>query len=156
MLLPYSNGFRVDRDRSGAEHPYIHETLKTIYAVRRYGYQFHDMEFTPEYPVYFRQHREFILDNRRHETIDCDIYDADPLVNDMSVMTITGTGLGVDYKGQWNTVSHCTHFGSFRGEKNAQGDYPEIIRKSVKDFPEHGKILLKRSPVILTNNNYCS
>ena len=60
----------------------------------------------------------------------------------MSVMSITGTGLGADYRGQWNTVSHRTHYGSFRGEKTAEGVYPEIIRKSVNDFPEHGEFFI--------------
>ena len=139
VLLPYSHGFRADRDRSGSEHPYLQIVLDALYQIRRYGFKFHDVPFNSEYPVYFRQHREFNMDNRRHGTITCEMYDSDPLTNDMSVMSITGTGLGVDYTGQWNTVSHRSHYGSFRGEKNEQGEYPVIIRKSVQDYPEHGK-----------------
>ena len=141
MLLPYNHGFHANRDKSGAEYPYVHEALKVIYAVRKYKFQMHEVPFNTEYPVYFRQHHEFIMDNRRHETITCEIYDADPLINDNSVMAITGTGLGVDYKGQWNTVSHRMHYGSFRGEKDKNGEYPVIVRKSVRDFPEHGKFI---------------
>ena len=121
------------------EYPYLQQVLDIIYATRRYNYRFDQIPFNGEYPVYFRQHKEFLMDNRRHETITCEIYDNDPLINDMSVMAITGTGLGLDYSGQWNTVSHRTSYGSFKGERTANGDYPDIIRKSAHDFPDHGK-----------------
>ena len=139
MLLPYDHGFRADRDRSGAEYPYLQNVLDALYHVRRYGFKPHEIQYNAEFPVYFRQHREFVLDNRKHAPVDCDMYDADPLTNDLSVISITGTGLGVDYEGNWNTVSHRMHYGSFRGEKDENGEYPEIIRKSVLDFPEHGE-----------------
>lgn len=140
----FSQGFGIGRDRSGTNYPYIYKALEVIYATRRYNFQLHQVPFNGEYPIYFRQHREFIMDNRRHDRMTCDMYDVDPLTNDMSVMSITGTGLGADFRGEWNTVSHRTPYGSFRGEINEQGNYPEVVRKSVKDFPEHGETSYKK------------
>ena len=140
MLLPYNLGFRSE-DRSGTEHVYLQPVLDALYHVRRYDYKLHEVPFSTEYPVYFRQHREFVLDNRRHGPITCEMYDSDPSGNDTSILAVTGTGLGVDYEGNWNTVSIRTQYGSFKGEKSKDGEYPTIVRKSVRDFPEHGKTI---------------
>ena len=124
----------------GANYPYLQGVLEVLYDVRKYSFTFHDIPHIPQFPVYFRQHNEFISDNRKHEIIDCETYDQDPMTNDNSCLSIWGTGLGVSYTGEWGTVTNRSQFGSFRGEINSNGEYPVIIRKSVQDFPEHGNV----------------
>ena len=113
--------------------------MAVISDVRDHAYDIQKTRHGGHYPVYFRHYRGFHMDNRRHEEIDCETYDTDPMGNDLAVIAIWGTGLGKSYKGNWGTVTNRCRFGSYRGEQNTRGRYSLIIRKSVKDFPEHGK-----------------
>ena len=110
-----------------------------IEELRGYEYSIVTAPWTGHLPVYFRHFRGFISDNRKHDIIDCDVYDQDPLINDMAVISVWGTGLGLSYKDEWGTVTNRCRFGSFRGEQKPNGSYPLIVRKSVSDFPAHGK-----------------
>ena len=112
--------------------------LNTIYHLRGYNYSFHGVPWSEDYPVYFRNYRGFILDNRRHQIITCEEYDQDPQGNNMAIISGTGTGLGLSFEGEWGVVTNRCEYGSYRGEKTNGGQYPIIVRKSIADFPENG------------------
>ena len=82
MLLPYQNSIH---DTDGVKFGYAKQTLAVIYELRGYNYELESVQWGQHFPVYFRNHREFLLDNRRHDIIDCSTYDRDPMGNDNSV-----------------------------------------------------------------------
>ena len=139
VLLPYQSSIHDPERLDGVKHPYIVHIMKTIYQLRGYNYSLSELVWNQDYPVYFRSYNGFILDNRRQKVITCEEYDQDPMTNNLAVISGWGTGMGLSYEGEWGTVTNRCEFGSYRGEKNSKGDYPEIIRKSVSDFPEHGE-----------------
>ena len=113
--------------------------MAAIYDAREYGYDLEDQPWPDEYPPYFRNYRGILIDNRCHEIIDCETYDADPLIDDLSVISAWGTGEGLSYRGQWGIVTNRCQYGSYRGEQDEHGNYPVIIRKNIIDYPEHGE-----------------
>ena len=115
--------------------------MAAIYDAREYSYNLEDQPLPDDYPPYFRNFRGILIDNRRHEVINCDVYDADPLVDDLSVISAWGTGEGLSYRGQWGIVTNRCQYGSYRGERDPYGNYPVIIRKNIVDYPEHGELI---------------
>ena len=131
-MLPYQGSFL---DSSGTTYPYLRQTLVQLYNVRDYSYNLEEQPYPDEYPNIFRGFRGLLLDNRRHDVISCEEYDADPLVDDMSVISVWGTGEGLSFRGEWGVVTNRCRYGSFRGEPNENGEYPVVVRKNVLDFP---------------------
>ena len=121
---------------------YLGMFLEELYIMRDYNYRPSVLTWNENYPIYFRNYRGFVLDNRRHKLLsNCEEYDQDPLIEDLSIMSSWGTGEGISYTGEWGIVTNRAKFGSFFSEKDSKGNYSIIGRQNVNAFPDHGTLL---------------
>ena len=105
---------------------------------RNYEFPLDSGPWSEDYPVYFSYWDGFEMDTRRHKLINCEEYDQDPRLNDMSVMAAWGTGEGLSIDGEWGVVTNRSEYGGFFSEKKENGCHNLIIRTNVNEIPEDG------------------
>ena len=119
---------------------YSVEIMKRIHEIRNYDFDVRVGVWTGDFPAMFRAHHPIRISNQRHMLVDIDTIDKDPLIDDMAVISGYGTGLGVDFQGQYGVVTTRSRFSQyFRPETDSNGKPVPIVRKYVGNAPELGK-----------------
>ena len=123
-----------------SEEPvYSVEIMKKIHEIRNYDYDLRVGVWTGDFPAMFRAHHPIRISNQRHMLVDIDTIDKDPLIDDMAVISGCGTGLGVDFQGQYGVVTTRSRFSQyFRPKLDSKGKPITVVRKYVGNAPELG------------------
>ena len=116
------------------------EVMKRIQEVRDYDYDLRLGQWTGDFPAIFRAHHPMRIPNQRHMLVTCDTVDKDPLADDLAVISGCGTGLGVDFQGQYGVVTNRARYSQyFHPELDEKGKPIVIVRKYVGNANEFGE-----------------
>ena len=118
---------------------YSQRLLEQISLVRDYDYDIRVGVWNGDLPALFRAHHPLRISNQRHKLVTCDTIDKDPMTDDMSVLCGWGTGLGVDFQGNYGVVTNRSRFSQyFHPKLDSTGQIKVICREYIGTKPELG------------------
>ena len=92
-----------------------------------------------DFPSMFRVWRPLQIGNYRHDYMDCEKLDKDPKRDDIKVIAVWGSGLGITHDNQIGVVTNFAACGSyFLAEKTENGDRIIVKRENIGHSPEKG------------------
>ena len=120
---------------------YSKRLLELISDIREYEYDLCVGQWSADYPAIFRAHHPLRISNQRHQLVDCQTIDRDPLSDDLRVISGWGTDLGVDFQGNYGVVSNRSRFGQYFHPDLDENGQPKVIKRQyIGNCPELGNV----------------
>ena len=117
--------------------------MQKIHEKRDYDFDLRVGIWTGDLPAVFRAHHPLRISNQRHMLVDIDTIDKDPLIDDMGVISGYGTGLGVDFQGQYGVVTNRSRFSQyFHPVLDSKGKPVTIVRQYIGKTTGLGKLFV--------------